>query len=306
MRPAKKKSALRVVCVHPIVSRRLALLVLSVSVTSLISWDGTAWASNYSAVVEGDGPSAYWQLNDAGDATAADSSGNNNNGAYSGGVSSNVGDPTAPSGLSGGANFNGSSGYVALPSAAFDYPSGSAETIEAWFKTTSNAISPIFGQNSDDSIPGGQPSGWDLPLYLGSDGKVRADQFYDGVNPIVSTKSYNDGAWHFAVDVVDDGTETLYVDGAEVAQATGRNVGGGYNGGSTSDYAYWLGAGDSQGNWGGEGWSWFAGSLSDAAVYDTALSTNAIEAQYAAAVPEPASLALVGVSSLMLLRRRRA
>ena len=118
-----------------------------------------------------------------------------------------------------GLEFDGNS-YVSLPS---DLVSGSVsdQTIEAWFRTTSDGV--IFG--SQPGIPGAYSYGGAAQmLYVGTDGKLYGSFAYWSVDSDVTV---NDGEWHSVALVFGGGvgTESLYLDGQLVGFA-----GGFYNG----------------------------------------------------------------------------
>jgi type II secretory pathway pseudopilin PulG len=89
-------------------------------------------APQYKSVVLGDSPVGYWRLDETSGTTAKDSSGNGNNGTYSGGVTLNQ--QSILSDGNAAATFDGSSGYVEIPyNASLNPPIFS---IEAWVKPT--------------------------------------------------------------------------------------------------------------------------------------------------------------------------
>jgi hypothetical protein len=101
--------------------------------------------------------------------------------------------------------FDGSN-YVSLPNQLVGF--WQAETIEAWFQTTSDGV--IFGAQSTDPS---QSNGGGVPaLYVGTDGKLYGAFLFD--NPIGSSGQVNDGSWHHAALVIDSTAQslTLYLD----------------------------------------------------------------------------------------------
>jgi RHS repeat-associated protein len=153
---------------------------------------------------------AYWPLDETSGTTAHDQASSPANGTYAGGVT--LGQSGAITTSSDNAvAFNGSSGYVWTGIASKLQPSASL-TLEAWFKTTATGTRPI--------VQSGQwPGAGGAALYL-SNGKLASSiDFYT----VTSANSYNDGAWHYAVVTWDGSKETLYVDGALAAPASGNN-----------------------------------------------------------------------------------
>src|ERR1700733_1628991 len=158
------------------------------------------WDSGYQGV---------WHLANGTSLSVGDSSSQGNNGSNSGAVA------TAGT-IDGGAGFNGSSNYITIPSASYaGYPKAGnttsyLETTEVWFKTGAGGV--ILGQD-DGTAVGRMPGGWVPGLYVDSTGKIRASMYWHGQTglQIVSAASYNNNQWHAAVDVYNEGTETLYV-----------------------------------------------------------------------------------------------
>ena len=166
------------------------------------------WDSNYKGV---------WHLGNGTSVTVGDSTSNGNNGSNSGAVG-------VAGEVEGGAGFDGSSSYITIPSGSYGYPAGGSttsyqETTEVWFKTPGSGV--IVGQDNGAAV-GTQPGGWVPGLYVDSSGKLRGSLYWHGqaALQIASAGSYNDNHWHHAVDVYNNGIETLYVDGAAVGTQT--------------------------------------------------------------------------------------
>ncbi len=228
-------------------------------------WNASGvWDSNYQGV---------WHLANGTSLSVADSTAKGNNGSNSGAVAG-VGN------IDGGAVFNGSSSYVTIPPASYvGYPTtGSTtsflQTTEVWFKSAASGV--ILGQD-DGTAEGGLPNGWVPGLYLDSNGKLRASLYYHGVASlqIVSPARYNDNNWHHAVDVYNNGTETLYVDGVAVGSQTVAEYA------YSSTYQYFLGTGYTPG-WskGNSGWLYWNGVLDEVRVSNTARTAGWIETEY--------------------------
>jgi hypothetical protein len=82
-------------------------------------------------------------------------------------------------------------------------------TLSLWFKTTADG--PLISyQNA--AYP-------DLPteyipiLYVGTDGKLRAQLWYGGIGPMTTPVVVNDGQWHHAAFSFDSVKQSLYLDG---------------------------------------------------------------------------------------------
>ncbi|HXM55230.1 MAG TPA: LamG-like jellyroll fold domain-containing protein, partial [Candidatus Dormibacteraeota bacterium] len=178
--------------------------------------------------------------------------------------------------------FDGASAMAQLPAAPFGaYPtSGSTSaysaTFEAWFSTTSGGV--ILGQTSN-TLPPGAPNGWAPALYVDSAGALRESLLYHGSATAqnVAPGPYNDGKPHHVVATYAGGTDTLYVDGQQVASLSAPETG--YSGG----YAYLLGTGYTT-SWPGTpgGWNPFSGTLDEVAVYGSALPAARVAAHFAA------------------------
>jgi RHS repeat-associated protein len=205
---------------------------------------------------------------------ATDSTGNANNG-----TANNV-SPTSGE-IDGAAIFDGGSSFIQVPTAAFPaYPSNSSTSayplsFGAWFKTTSGGV--ILGQ-TDGTQPGGGPNGWAPALYVDTAGSLRASMFYHGnvSEQIVTTTSYNDNKWHYAVDTYSNGTEKLYVDGKNAGSQPG--VSDVPNG---APYAYFLGTGQTNA-WpaSGGGWDYFGGNLDEVRVSNNVRSSDWVATEF--------------------------
>jgi RHS repeat-associated protein len=229
------------------------------------------WGGPYKSSVTADAPSSWWRLGEASgtsawDATAAIPA------TYSAGVTLGV-TSTAVSGDSDtAASFDGAAGRVALPDNVVR--ASTTLTAEAWFKTTASGV--VLGM-ADAAYPA-TPTQWVPVIYVGTDGKLRGQLWNGGVNPVTSGAAVNNGAWHHAVLTSAATTQSLYLDGALVGSLSG-------NADNLNMSANYTGAGYWAGSWpaAGSGWSFFNGSIDEAAVYPTALSAARVLAHYNAA-----------------------
>ena len=115
----------------------------------------------------------------------------------------------------------------------------------------------------------------------------------DGTDATVtSTQAYEDNQWHFVVAQRRGDLAELWIDG--VLDGTAFVSGSIFN---TADLA--IGSKDTFDD------DFLNGSLDDVRIYEGSLSEQEIQALHAA-IPEPATLGLLGLGALGLLRRRRA
>jgi len=266
-------------------------------------------SATYGPTIVRDGANAYYRFNDASSANglpAADSA-DGNPATYRGNVALGLGAPCFLGDPS--ARFNGSTSYLELPPAAFgSYPTGGntngySLSFETWFQTIGNGV--ILGQTNAGTTPGiGGATGWVPAIYVDTTGRIRSSLFWhNGTgNQIVSPTAYNDGAWHHLVCVYRNGTELLYLDGTLIGQQTFNEFG--YSGA----YSYYLGTGYAS-TWpnANSGWFYFSGGLDETAIYPYALSAAEVESHYQVAlraIPEPGTLALLGLALGHLARRR--
>ncbi|WP_157032505.1 LamG-like jellyroll fold domain-containing protein [Kitasatospora cheerisanensis] len=251
--------------------------------------------SHFRTTVMDAGPSSYWRLGDAADATNATSENIANQGTDKGTYTSvTLGTGTGP--LNGSAtttaSFDGTASSLALPNGTLR---NSYLAVGLWFKTTSPGA--LVGYQNQPL--GTAPSHASQPLYIGTDGKLRGELYGTaiGFNPITSATPVTDGKWHYAVLSGAGDTQTLYLDGAPVGTLNGAIDH------LDTDYTY-LGAGYTQNiPWpaapapGAAGVNHFNGQLAEAAVYPHALGAPAVAAQWAASQVPSAQLTNVALPS---------
>jgi RHS repeat-associated protein len=224
----------------------------------------------YRQGVLADAPLGLWRLSDAVGATTAVNQ-------VSGGP---AGTPAATTFGSAGygpvdpatsATFNGTSSKVFMPQAAISATNHDA--IEMWFKTTVAGM--LFGYQNQAAGTAGTTT-YVPALYVGTDGKLYGEFWgNDGQPPMASAGSVNDDQWHHVVLSGADTTQTLYLDGGQVA-TRGTPI-------DTSAMPY-AQIGYAQGtNWlnaPGNGWTGFTGQIADVAVYQHPLSSDRVAAHY--------------------------
>lgn len=214
-----------------------------------------SWAAERSSVT---GLVGHWALNDTSGTTAVDTSDNHNDGTYTGGFTLNSPGPYPGAG-SVAASFDGSTGYVAVPSES-DYDLTGAISIAVWIKVDA------FDATWQAIICKGD-SAWRLSRNANTNTLHFA---LTGVNPLSlnGNVDVNDGQWHHVVCTYDGSTKRLYVDGQlDVSASVTGSI-------ATNDYAVLIGANGQAGN---REWS---GSLFDVRVYDYALTQQEVAELY--------------------------
>ncbi|MGI8333638.1 LamG-like jellyroll fold domain-containing protein [Actinomadura scrupuli] len=226
--------------------------------------------SHYRSTALDDNPVGYWRLN--GNGTSA--------------VSENLGaDAATPTSLTYGTGalagttdtagvFNGTSSRVRLPDRTISKQSGLL-AVEAWFKTSGHGTILAY----QNAAAGSTPTQYTPAVYVGNDGKLRA-QFWNGTAaPITTSGTVNNNQWHHVVLSGQGGTQTLYLDGSSVGSVSATidhlnqpYVYVGYGWASSA----WPQTVSSPGNY------YFTGSIDDVAIYDKPLGLAAVRQHYAA------------------------
>ena len=244
----------------------------SVSTTMMVTnVASTPPANSYGQAVYGDGPAAYWPLTDNGGSTAADQSGNNDTANYLGGGFT-YGVPSPVEGAGGkGVTLNGSTSQI-VASQPITNPTTYSE--ELWFKTTSTTGGLLTGFATDAS--GVTSADRDRVVYMADNGQIYFGVYPGSVVTIQSPGSYNDGLWHHVVATQGSDGMHLYVDGRQVAaNATAT--------GAQNYLGYWRVGSDSLAGWPNPPTSnYFAGTVSDAAFYNTELTSSQVLAHFTA------------------------
>ena len=244
----------------------------------------TGAATTYSGTVRGDGPSAYYRLDDSSGANASDSSGNARQATYVGGISAGATGLLA-SDSDPGVVLDGSTGYISGPSLA-PLTGNSSRSVELWFKTTSTTQQPLL--DSGNTGVAGQSF---LVGLTQTNGVANAPaQNSPGVIVILGGNdvylpglTLTDGAAHHLVVTLLGSTLQIYVDGGTpqgfartgTSWSTLRSqpftLGSAPN---TTANPAWLG--HSRTTIDGNGGTYFSGTVDDAAVYPLALSSALI------------------------------
>jgi hypothetical protein len=170
--------------------------------------------------------------------------------------------------------FDGNDGYIALPDNLFPFPttgnsSNTPFSFETWFATTDSGV--ILGQQGLTG-PYTDTAGSVPAIYVGTDGKLRAELFWGGSeSPISSDKKVNTGNFHHLAVVYGGSTEGIYLDGAVIG------IGARTQTAYADSYTYQFGTGVG-GNRSAifNGWSNFNGRIDEPSLYDRVLTAREI------------------------------
>ena len=211
----------------------------------------------YRSEVLADAPRGYWRLGEQSGATALDETGAGLNGTYLNGVA--LGRPGALLDDSDtAAAFDGTNDTVRIAPAAALNPTA-ALTLEAWVKPSASIQSSLIRKDGQ------------YMLRLRSDGRIACRIWQGGlVREATTSTTVPNNSWHQVVCTYDGAALIAYIDGAAKASlAASGSID------STSRDLYLGSAYDS--------YDYLAGSLDEAAVYDTALPAARVLAHYARA-----------------------
>jgi RHS repeat-associated protein len=264
--------------------------------------------SDYRSAVLDSGPRSYWQLGDApGSASAADEVDANlgtTDGTYSN-VTLGAAGPLAGS-TETAASFNGTSSYVSLPANLI--ADQNDVSVGVWFKAASSTASGVlFGYQADAlSNSSGDTAAMDPALYVGGNGELYGELWNGSVDPMSSSVNVDDGSWHYAVLTGSATSQSLWLDGTEIASMSGQISPDGLTN-DTVGAGFW-------GNWPNhyitEGPAllntsvgYFDGSIGQVAVYPHPLGQPAIDQQYALAAAASPELTQVTMPSGRVLQQ---
>jgi hypothetical protein len=260
--------------------------------------------STYDAVVLTDHPVAFWDMHPGSRET--DLTGNGHTGTYEGGTPTSAALPNGDS----GADFNGSSGYLTVPSSSvFSIPTTKELTWEGWIRpdmlqfphpADSTGYVDWMGKCQDYS----PTCEWEARMYSTSTSESRPNRLSayvfnsgaglgSGADWQPKTGLVQAGRWLFVVGEYDtnagatptgctaDGSQpgsiNIWVDGVQ------WNEPDHFDTGCMSQYQVTPSASSSPVNIGTMAFdSWFPGAVGKVAIYDTLLSQAQINAQYTA------------------------
>lgn len=202
--------------------------------TTLASLSALSARADYASTVRADGPLAYYRLNDS---VAHDNIALNTGSVGSSGNATNLDVNLTGGAIAGSRNpaayFPGTGARSIIPfNAAINPPSSSSFTIEAWVQpseevTDSPGPAPLMNRYSYSGVnrqgwvffQRSPATGWNFRTYIGTGSSTGINITGQATNPDAGKA----GTWNHLVAVWDGttSTATLYVNGEQVAEATG-------------------------------------------------------------------------------------
>nr|WP_267887314.1 LamG-like jellyroll fold domain-containing protein [Streptomyces sp. WM6372] len=230
----------------------------------------TGNGAQYQGTVLADAPSGYWRLDETtGTQVTNKVAATGGTGTYAKATLGSTGAFGPGDGTA--ATFNGD-GYAELP------PIGMSTTdlsVELWFKTTKPGV---LYSDQERTLPDPGVSTYTPVLYVGTDNKLHGQYYTLNTNATnVSPTTVTDDQWHHAAITVQGGTQTLYLDGAQVAQAVTSPIN------HQANKRTFIGAGYTYGWPASPGHpSYLTGSIDEVAVYPRPLTAAQVSTHYQA------------------------
>ena len=221
----------------------------------------------YGMAVYGDSPVDFWRLDETSGTAAKDSSGNEDNAIYTGGVTQGGASGIGAFGTSAG--FDGINGNVVSSNPTV--VNGPFST-ELWFRTSSTSGGKLIGFGNEQSA---LSSNYDKHVYLSPDGRLVFGVWNDQADIVNSEPGLSDGQWHHMVATQSADGMRLYVDDHLVGQNAVTT--------NQSYQGYWRVGGDRFGGWPYSGSApYINADIDDVAIYGTALTADQVDAHYRA------------------------
>ncbi len=218
-------------------------------------------SSVYRSAVLGDGPVAYWRLDETSGTTAHDVTGHGHDGAYAASCALDVAgallDDTDPA-----VRFDGMTSAVSLPPTDLDFSGTAPFSVEAWVNVahTTNQFRHAVNHESQT----GDREGY--AMFLQTSGNLAFERFVAANGNTLQGPVAKLNQWYYVVGTYDGAKLTFYVNAAMVAQAGDAR--------SRSPLAddFYIGAGETI--------KFFDGVVDEVAIYDKALTPAQIAAHY--------------------------
>ncbi len=220
----------------------------------------------YAKGVVDDGASSYWRLGESSGSALLDFVGFSDmtGGGMTRGVTGAItGDSDTATTFSGSSSGTaGTNGTVATPGAF---------SIEAWFRTSTSRGGKIVGYGDAAT---GSSSNYDRHIYMENNGNLRFGVNNGALRTLRSPSTYRDNNWHQVIGTLDDNGMSLFVDGKRVAYDSSVTSGQQFTG-------RWRIGGDNLSGWPSRPTSnWFAGTIDDVSIYDSALSVQKVQKHF--------------------------
>jgi hypothetical protein len=258
-----------------------------------------AAGSNYANAVKDLNPVCYWRLGEPAGAVAYDSSANNLDGTYVGGVT--LGQPGALLGDSDtAAAFNGIDTCVEIPHE--DSMRLDSGTVQLWFRLASTAADAgLFSKDSHGFDTGGH-----LTARIAG-GRVVVRLQSTSSDHVVSSSDVSVNEWHQVAFTFGSAGMKLYLDD-QLIDTDGYTGGTGTTSGGTGNYEPIVLAANS---WASDDQlatplvEYFSGRMDEVVIFDRALSAGEVQNLYeVATIPEPCAVALLAIGCVVVVRRK--
>ena len=255
--------------------RLISTLALSLSCMPLLHAD-------YITEVLSDNPIAYYRFEETSGAVAADTStaGANHDAAH---VNTTLGMPSYGQ-LGKAADFAGSAAVRITDHVDFDLGTGDF-AVELWYQTSITTRGDLLTYKG---------TGGDFGIHSNSQGADIVSAYHGGFLNTAAGSAAN--TWHHYVISRDAGTSSFYLDGNLLGSAAHAN---------TLDITNDLLIGSNHGGNPATLAIGFTGQIDEVAFYASPLGATRVSAHFAAAIPEPSTMGLLGLGLLLLARRSR-